>query len=334
MGKRQRNKRKKSDNSDHSANDESVCKAGRFASTPEKVCVSSVLKEANSVLFDCENDANDSVLQNIGDLFCQVTEAGDKMPTTGNTDVNNGEGSGGPISNSELLIYLKRIDGRMGNMEKKLDKLDELEKKVSNFEREINKIWTCMQDHNKKNSERLTVVEEKVESSDFNLGLVNDKLVTLEKENVSLKEDLTYLQSQSMRNNLVFANIEEAPSGVQENTEQKLREFLESKMKLAKEQVDRMAFERVHRMGQKVPGSNRKIVAKFTLFKERELVRKQWKTLDNTPYYVHEQFPKEVVAKRRQLIPKMKEAKRSGKNAWIAYDTLYIDGKAQRENQK
>jgi hypothetical protein len=30
----------------------------------------------------------------------------------------------------------------------------------------------------------------------------------------------------------------------------------------------------------------------------------------------------------------MKEAKKSGKNAWIAYDTLYIDGKAQRDDSK
>jgi len=35
----------------------------------------------------------------------------------------------------------------------------------------------------------------------------------------------TYLQSQSMRNSLIFANIEEASAGVQENTEQKVRDF-------------------------------------------------------------------------------------------------------------
>ncbi|XP_060587663.1 uncharacterized protein LOC132743153 [Ruditapes philippinarum] len=53
----------------------------------------------------------------------------------------------------------------------------------------------------------------------------------------------------SMRNNLVFANIDESPSGVLENTEQKLREFLEQNMKIAKEQVERMAFERDHEGG-------------------------------------------------------------------------------------
>mgnify|MGYP000441068583 CR=1 FL=1 len=43
----------------------------------------------------------------------------------------------------------------------------------------------------------------------------------------------------------------------------------------------------------------RKIVAKFHVYKEKEVVMKQWKHLKGTPYYVSEQFPKEVVDKRK-----------------------------------
>jgi hypothetical protein len=43
-------------------------------------------------------------------------------------------------------------------------------------------------------------------------------------------------------------------------------------------------------------GRSRNIVAKFDLFKERELVRKQWKALSCTPYFVNEQLPREVIA--------------------------------------
>ena len=130
-----------------------------------------------------------------------------------------------------------------------------------------------------------------------------------------------------MRNNLIFANIPEAPAETPEESERILRCFLEDKMKLATDLVHKITFERVHRMGQKKEEyASRKIVAKFTLFKERELVRKQWKTLDKTDYYIHEQFPKEVMDKRKKLLPKLKEAKSSGKKAWLSYDTLYIDG--------
>ncbi|KAH3837548.1 hypothetical protein DPMN_110941 [Dreissena polymorpha] len=69
------------------------------------------------------------------------------------------------------------------------------------------------------------------------------------------------------------------------------------------------------------------VVAKFPFFKNREVVRRQWPELKDTPYNVFEQFPPEIQKKRRRLVPKMKEAKRGGERAWIAYDTLYIDGR-------
>ena len=76
-----------------------------------------------------------------------------------------------------------------------------------------------------------------------------------------------------MRNNLLFANIPEARSDVPENqteTERKLRDFLESKMKLAKDVVNSIVFERVHRVGRKRDNKSRNIVAKFALYKEEK----------------------------------------------------------------
>ncbi|KAH3689494.1 hypothetical protein DPMN_191818 [Dreissena polymorpha] len=62
-----------------------------------------------------------------------------------------------------------------------------------------------------------------------------------------------------------------------------------------------------------IHGKVRNTVAKFTFFKDREMVRKRWKELDGTAYRVFEQFPPEVMSKRRQLVVKMKEAMRLGK---------------------
>ena len=78
-------------------------------------------------------------------------------------------------------------------------------------------------------------------------------------------------------------------------------------------------------------GRIRSIVAKFTRFKEREYVRKQWKTLEGSNYNVYEQFPKEVVEKRRRLQTKVREHRSKGDTAWIAYDTLYVNGRPVRE---
>jgi hypothetical protein len=38
-----------------------------------------------------------------------------------------------------------------------------------------------------------------------------------------------------------------------------------------------------------------------------------------------------VVKKRKELVPRIKAARKKDKRAWIAYDTLYIDGKAVKD---
>ena len=81
---------------------------------------------------------------------------------------------------------------------------------------------------------------------------------------------------------------------------------------------------------EKVSTFDREVV-KFTHFKDREIVKKERIKLRGTSYYIHEQFPPEIVKKRRRLVPKLKAAQNEGHTAWISYDTLYIDGKAQRD---
>ena len=84
-------------------------------------------------------------------------------------------------------------------------------------------------------------------------------------------------------------------------------------------------------MGQRQSGRIRKMVAKFHEFKDKELVRRNGRALQGTTFSVYEQYPGEIVAKRKRLVPKMKAAREQGKQAWINYDTLYIDGKAIRD---
>ncbi|KAH3749591.1 hypothetical protein DPMN_184092 [Dreissena polymorpha] len=70
---------------------------------------------------------------------------------------------------------------------------------------------------------------------------------------------------------------------------------------------------------------------KIRSFKDREAVRRQWKELNGSNFQVFEQFPPEVVAARRRLVPNMKDARGQGKRSWIAYDTLYVDGRPVKE---
>ncbi|KAH3698603.1 hypothetical protein DPMN_086146 [Dreissena polymorpha] len=66
------------------------------------------------------------------------------------------------------------------------------------------------------------------------------------KTNDRLQEYVTYLQSHSMRNNLMFSGIPEATSESQEDAETKLRGFIHEKLKIAKDIVDKISFKRLH----------------------------------------------------------------------------------------
>lgn len=340
MGK----KKRKRDNSDDSIdNDTSTRKLYKErgpsgGSESSSVVVSEVLNQSNRVLFDID-DFDEYYLDQVFnpspvvDKPVVVTKE-ESMMAEGSKGENSSQKSSKPKSEptiGDVMSVLKDVSKRLSNVESKLNALDSLEKKVEGFDREMKKIWCALEDRQKKTDDKIRNIEEKAESTDFAVGQASSKIVELEKTCETFKEDFAYLKSQSMRNNLIFTNIPESANESAAETEDKIRKHLHEKLKIAKEQADQMGFERVHRKGTKEQGKIRQIVAKFTLFKEREFVRKQWKTLEGTPYRMFEQFPKDVVDKRRKLQPKLREHRSKGDTAWIAYDTLYVNGKPVRD---
>ena len=220
-------------------------------------------------------------------------------------------------------------------MEKKLDGIQSLDKKVTDFEKEIRKVWIAIEDRAKATEERVIRLEDRVELVDMGSTLMSTRVSDLERQRDELHAEVTYLQSQSMRNNLIFTNIPEDNSTGNEPaevSERKLREHIQSALKLSRDMVDSIRFERVHRSpGQPIPGKIRNVVAKFTFFQDRERVRREWKELKGTNFSMFEQFPKAVSDKRRKLVRQMKDAREQGKRAWLVYDTLYVDGKPVRD---
>ena len=105
------------------------------------------------------------------------------------------------------------------------------------------------------------------------------------------------------------------------------------KLKIAEDLVRSIHFELVHRTARKSERmSHRHIVANFSHFKYRETVRRQAKHSNHTEYFVFEQYPREIVDKRKSLGPQMKDAIKSGHKAWLNYDKLYIDGNLVRNS--
>ena len=57
-------------------------------------------------------------------------------------------------------------------------------------------------------------------------GLPRDKIKQLQRDNTKLQDSITYLQSQSMRNNLIFSNSKEVANEKPGDTSNTLRTFM------------------------------------------------------------------------------------------------------------
>jgi vacuolar-type H+-ATPase subunit I/STV1 len=279
--------------------------------------VSAILNEANSILYNSVFD--DSVHDT-----AQANALSGLNMASNSSDVSS-------PSNADLYALLQSISTKLGHMEKKLETLTVLEQKVDTFEKDLNKLWIKLNDTQKLITERVSAMESTVEKLEFVDSKQQSELDQLSKVNSEMRSELTYLQSQSMRNNIIFGGIEESPNERPQDTETKVRTFMVERLKLAQNLVDSMVIERVHRTGVQETDPNRRrnriIVCKFASFKDREAVRKQGHCLKGTSFFVKEQFPTEVAEKRRKLLPQLRVARDAGKRAWLSYDTLYIDGK-------
>ena len=139
--------------------------------------VCELLNQTNSILYE---NGNDSVF--VPNLSTTTTTTTPIINRPTNMATGNSEN---PVSVSprepSLTVVMKcliNIEGRLSHMDKRLDGLEEVKEKVDRFDREIKKL--ALEDKNKKVTERVMAVEEKVESTDFALGMLSDKVVTLE----------------------------------------------------------------------------------------------------------------------------------------------------------
>ena len=139
----------------------------------------------------------------------------------------------------------------MDYMGKKLNTLDYLEKKVSSFENELKSLKLSVSDHLKKIDEKVLKADERVDTLEFSLGVVIDELSQLKKQKSTMQDELLYVQSQSMRNNLIFSNLTEPEQETPIQCETLLKSLITDKLKMAQAIVDEIKFERVHRIGHK-----------------------------------------------------------------------------------
>ena len=159
----------------------------------------------------------------------------------------------------------------------------------------------------------MSKVTERIDGLEFSLGLAQEQITQMTNDKAKVNNTLWYVQSQSMRNNLICTGITEDVNEKPDVTDSKLRTLMVVKLKLARDIVYGFKLERAHRMGDNSSFGRAGSVAKFLRFKDREVVRQARSKLKGTGYFVNEQFPKEIADRRKELLPKMLQAKRDVK---------------------
>ena len=98
---------------------------------------------------------------------------------------------------------------------------------------------------------QLSETQSHMEALEFTLalGLASNRLEHMQKDPDALCEDVLYMQSKSMHNNLMFTGLPEQDDEKSEDTENIVRQFMVNKLKIEKDNVDRIQFEHVHRTG-------------------------------------------------------------------------------------
>ena len=159
---------------------------------------------------------------------------------------------------------------------------------------------------------------------------LSEGMTRLSEENKKIKETVLDLQARSMRDNLVFAGI---PEHAEEDPEATVTAFIKNQLKLPEEAVSNITFHRVHRLGGKRANSNRPrpIVAKFVNFKQKEQVKSRGRELRGTDFSVTDQFPKEILERRKVLFPLRMRFIEGGSRAVIAVDKLFVDNQLYRD---
>lgn len=138
----------------------------------------------------------------------------------------------------------------------------------------------------------------------------------------AVTDKMEYTEAQSRRNNLVFDGIIETPGETWADTEEKVKNILVDKLKL---QLD-IEVERAHRTGKSMAANTRPrpIVVKFLRFKDRSAVLERAKNLRGTNIYINEDYTDAVRMKRKELLPKLREARERGEIAFLRHDKLII----------
>ena len=219
----------------------------------------------------------------------------------------------------------------ISSLEKTVSGLSDTVKTLNTELQEMKKSLKHVSDGHDKIEKKISELSTRFDILEGSLNIAGQNYIELQNKYKQLHERLISFESQSRRDNLLIDGI--AESGQKESPADCLRlvkNFFDKKLKL--QNVEDIRIVRCHRLGH--PPSTRSnsgpkarprtIIVKFHWYGDRESVWANRKQLKQTKFYLSEDFPKEIVDRRKTLTPIMHAAWRQNLTAFLVVDKLHI----------
>ncbi|XP_045783234.1 putative neugrin-like protein DDB_G0288135 [Maniola jurtina] len=201
---------------------------------------------------------------------------------------------------------------------------------------EITEILKNIQLEMQTQKEELHIFEKSITESINNN--INQKFSEIESKYTELnnkveeqEKRIDLIEKYIRRKNLVIFGIEEKEKDYHDLTKEVLT-LINEKMSV---ELNTSEIESLHRKGKK-GDKIRPIILSLTTVSKKIQIIKCKNTLNNTPYYIKDDYPQKILKERITLNEKVKKLRNEGKNAILKYNKIIIlnEGIQQSRNKR
>lgn len=188
---------------------------------------------------------------------------------------------------------------------------------LKNIQKDLDEQRSEIRNSSAKVTEQVTQNIHKIMDEKF--SKLQDQHDNLKEKVINQEKRIYFLERQARQRNLIFFGIDENESSY-ENLQKNIESFIKNYFGTELEHRD---IQEVRRVG--IKGDRpRPIIVTFSTLGLKINILKQKGLLKDTQYYVKEDYPLQVLQKRRELQEQAKIEKEKGNNVRIKYDKLVV----------
>lgn len=211
------------------------------------------------------------------------------------------------------------------DLESRLDRLyQKIESLITVKLTEQEKILKALQESMNFQSKDIQELKEKNDQLTTLCGKQQQEIDQLTGETNKLSRNLIDVQTRQMAPNVVIHGIPGLENESASESEAKIVNFMKNDLKIPQDERDAIKIQVAHRFGKPRPGQPRPMVIRVEKGKDR--IFQYVRNLAGTKFSVQQQYPPEILDRRKTLFPIMRNNKLKGKRCKLVADRLYIDG--------